>query len=386
MDPLDQIKQILSESDGGNESFPKKKKNDEAGEESGESAKEKQSDNVENTRKQDTGGKMPSQGTGEVILKGPGVDVLQSLINKIGRATPPHQDPKAKSTSKSRVFTDLTTTDLGDTQGSMQGAGGGGSGGEGSYGMKEHLDAMFNGENLSEDFKTKAATIFEAALAKKESELRESLETEYAALVEEYATVLENDMNSQIDSYLAYAVNEWVEENRLQLENGVRLEIAESFMRGLHDLFASHGIDVPDSKVDVVDELAQRVEELESRLNEEVNRNIELNEQLESHKRLELVATLGEDLAETQFEKFITLCENVSFNNEEDFAKKITTIRENYFGNGTPAPKVSASVNNTRLLTETATDDETTNETTEVLNESMEQLVRNMSRFSGKRS
>jgi hypothetical protein len=245
---------------------------------------------------------------------------------------------------------------------------------------------MFNGENLSEDFKTKAATIFEAALAKKESELRESLETEYAALVEEYATVLENDMNSQIDSYLAYAVNEWVEENRLQLENGVRLEIAESFMRGLHDLFASHGIDVPDSKVDVVDELAQRVEELESRLNEEVNRNIELNEQLESHKRLELVATLGEDLAETQFEKFITLCENVSFNNEEDFAKKIITIRENYFGNGTPAPKVSASVNNTRLLTETATDDETTNETTEVLNESMEQLVRNMSRFSGKRS
>jgi hypothetical protein len=241
--------------------------------------------------------------------------------------------------------------------------------------MKEHLDALFNGETLSEDFKNKAALIFETAIAEREQAIAEQLEAQYEALAEEYVEYMQTQLNEQIDSYLGYVVNEWVEENRLQIENGVRLEIAESFIGGLHELFVNHGIDVPDSKVDLVDELGNKVSELEARLNEEINRNIDLNEQLENHRRNEVIATLGEDLTAAEFEKFATLCENVAYDSDETFINNINTIKESYFGEAS-APTAPAS----RFLTESADEDQPA----ETINESMEHYVQTLSRLGKK--
>jgi hypothetical protein len=326
--------------------------------------------NVETSRSMEDAPKMPSQG-GEVILKGPGVDVLQSLINKIRPATHPQNDAKAKSSSKAMNFSDITTTNLGGNES---------SGGEVEEApekpsMKEHLDALFNGETLSEDFKNKAALIFETAIAEREQAIAEQLEAEYEALAEEYVEYMQTQLNEQIDSYLGYVVNEWVEENRLQIENGVRLEIAESFIGGLHELFVNHGIDVPDSKVDLVDELGNKVSELEARLNEEINRNIDLNEQLENHRRNEVIATLGEDLTAAEFEKFATLCENVAYDNDETFINNINTIKESYFGE-TSAPTAPSS----RFLTETVDEDQPA----ETINENMDHYVQTLARLGKK--
>lgn len=394
MDPLEQIKQIIVENEEESkfDKFKKRKKADEGdeGDEGDESekgeekspkmngAKAMQMRNTESSRSQENPGQMPSQG-GEVVLKGPGVEVLQSLINKIRPAVHPQNDPKAKSSSKAMNFSDITNTNLGDNEGSSES-----SESEESYeenksaAMKEHLDALFNGESLSEDFKNKAALIFETALAEREQQLAEELEAHYESLAEEYVEYVQNELNEQIDSYLGYVINEWVEENRLQIESGVRLEIAESFIEGLRTLFVEHGVDVPDSDVNLVDELGNRISDLEGRLNEEINRNIELNEQLEGHRRNEVIATLGEDLTATEFEKFATLCENVAYDEDENYINKINTIKESYFGENA-APSTNAPVN---FLTESTIEDEQI--PTETLNENMDQYIQTLSRLSKK--
>lgn len=385
MDPLEQIKQIIVENEEMSSGKNYKKKEDEREEDEKDEENEKsdkmnngknmQMKNVEASRNQENPGKMPSQG-GEVILKGPGVDVLQSLINKIRPAVHPEKDSKAKSSSKAMNLSDITTTNLGGNESSSESDNY--SEEENKPAMKEHLDALFNGETLSEDFKNKAALIFETALAEREQQLVEQLETQYEALAEEYVQQVQTELNEQIESYLGYVVNEWVEENRLQIENGVRLEIAESFIEGLRTLFVEHGVDVPDSKVDLVDELGNRISDLEARLNEEINRNIELNEQLEGHRRNEVIATLGEDLTAAEFEKFATLCESVAYDSDENFINKINTIKESYFGEST-TPSSGAPVN---FLTEATIEDEQIS--AETINENMDQYIQTLSRLSKK--
>jgi hypothetical protein len=398
MDPLEQIKQILVEEENKKEMAETNPVN----------GKAMQMKNVEATRSQDAAGKMPSQPSqgGEVILKGPGVDVIQSLLAKIPTAVHPSQDPKAKNTSQKMSFG--ATDTFGNTKSAPVATKSNDEEGEEgeeseemgekeeeyegdenkpmlkekkpmkSEKMEEHLSALFNGETLSEDFKQKAALIFQTALDEREQSLRESIANEYEALAEEYVEIVKNEINEQVDSYLGYVVNEWVEENRLQLENGVRLEIAESFIEGLRTLFVEHGVDVPDSDVNLVEQLSGKIDELEGRLNDEINRNIDLNESIESYRRNEVVATLGEELTAAEFERFMKLCENVNYDTDENFINKINTIKESYFGETISTP--SAPVN---YLTESVDDVASNNDVVE-LNESMDQYVQTLARFGKK--
>jgi hypothetical protein len=399
MDPLEQIKQILVEEEN-------KKGMEQAEPVNGKAMQMK---NVETTRAQDTASKMPSQNA-EVILKGPGVDMIQSLLAKIPTATAPEKDPKAKSSSQKMsfgmtdTFGNAKAAPVANNSNEAEEAEEGDEGEEKEMGkkeeeyegdenmpmlkekkpmmksekMEEHLSALFNGETLSEDFKQKAALIFQTALEDREQSLREEIANEYEALAEEYVEVIKTQMNEQVDSYLGYVVNEWVEENRLQLENGVRLEIAESFIEGLRTLFVEHGVDVPDSDVNLVEQLSGKIDELESRLNEEINRNIDLNESIESYRRNEVIATLGEELTSAEFDRFMKLCESVSYDTDENFINKINTIKESYFGENTTT--AAAPVN---YLTESVEDVASSNDVVE-LNESMDQYVQTLARFGKK--
>ena len=196
----------------------------------------------------------------------------------------------------------------------------------------EDLDALVNDEaTLSEEFRSKAETIFNTAIKSKLSEeidrLEERYETELAEAVEETKTGLVD----KVDSYLNYVVENWMEDNKLAVQSGLRTEIAEKFMNNLKDLFTESYIDVPESKVDLVDDLADEVEELETTLNDQMAKTIAMQEELEGYKREAILREASRDLAETQVEKLRSLMVNEDFDGEESFAEKVETIKESYF-------------------------------------------------------
>jgi len=196
----------------------------------------------------------------------------------------------------------------------------------------EDLDALVNDEaTLSEEFRSKAETIFNTAIKSKLSEeidrLEERYESELAEAVEETKTGLVD----KVDSYLNYVVENWMEENKLAVQSGLRTEIAEKFMNNLKDLFTESYIEVPESKVDLVDDLADEVEELETTLNDQTAKTIAMQEELEGYKREAILREASKDLAETQVEKLRSLVVNEDFDSEEDFAERVETIKESYF-------------------------------------------------------
>ena len=194
------------------------------------------------------------------------------------------------------------------------------------------LDALIESEaTLSEEFKAKTAVIFEAAIKSKLSEEIDRLEENYATELEEEVSATKADMVEKVDSYLNYVVENWMEENKLAVETGLRTEISEKFMNSLKDLFTESYIDVPESKVDLVDELAAEVEELEEALNNSMAKAIETAEELEEMKRHEVIREASKDLAETQVEKLAKLVGDITFEDEDTFAEKVKTVKESYF-------------------------------------------------------
>ena len=194
------------------------------------------------------------------------------------------------------------------------------------------LDALVESEaTLSDEFKQKTAVIFEAAVKSKLSEEVSRLEEQYQEELAEEVQAIRSDLVEKIDSYMNYVVESWMEENKLAIQNGLRTEIAEGFMEKMKDLFVESYIDVPESKVDLVDELASQVEELEEKLNAQTGESIKLSEELEQYKRDAIVTEAARGLADTQVEKLKVLVENVDFNDAESFASKVATIKESYF-------------------------------------------------------
>jgi hypothetical protein len=196
--------------------------------------------------------------------------------------------------------------------------------------MKEDIDALLQGENLSEEFVSKATTIFEAAVMSRVEEIAEEVESQLHEQFEQAVEELKEDFANKIDDYLNYMVEEWMEENQLAIESGLRAEIVEDFIGGLRNLFAEHYIDIPEEKVDVVEEMATKVEELEDKLNEEIQKSIEYRKQINEHKKIQAIQAVCEGLTQTQVEKLKSLAESVEFTSEEDFAEKITTLKEAY--------------------------------------------------------
>ena len=196
--------------------------------------------------------------------------------------------------------------------------------------ITDDVKALFGEEDLSEDFKSKAETIFEAAVLSKVNEVLETATLDMNAEIEAEKEIVKEDLVKKLDDYLEYVAEEWVKENELAIEKGIRSEIVENFMVGLKNLFTENYIDIPEEKVDIVDEMAAKVEELENSVNEEIEKNIEVKKELAEIKKSQALADISEDLTETQKEKLKSLAEGVSFE-EEDFADKLKTLKENYF-------------------------------------------------------
>jgi hypothetical protein len=201
--------------------------------------------------------------------------------------------------------------------------------------MKEDVASLFaDDSSISEDFKAKAATIFEARVFDRVAQIQEQLEAEYAGQLEEAVNAIRDELTEKVDDYLNYVVEQWMEENEIAIESGLRSEITEDFIAGLRNLFAENYINVPEDKVELVDELASKVEELEVKLNEEIEANIQYKKQLTEAIKVQLVNEVCEGLTATQVEKIKSLAESVEFSTEEEFVEKLETIRENYFPSG----------------------------------------------------
>ena len=202
--------------------------------------------------------------------------------------------------------------------------------------MKEDVDALFADDStISEEFKSKVSTIFEARVSDRVTQIEEEIETRYAGMLEEAVESVKADLTEKVDDYLSYVVEQWMEENQIAIESGLRAELTEDFIGGLRNLFAEHYIDVPAEKVDLVDELAGKVEELESKLNEEIERGVSYAKALVESRKNEIAREIGEGLTATQAEKIKTLAESVEFSTEDEYKSKLETLRENYFPSGT---------------------------------------------------
>jgi hypothetical protein len=197
--------------------------------------------------------------------------------------------------------------------------------------MKEDIDALLSGENLSEEFTAKATTIFEAAVIARAEEVAEEIEAELTEQFHAAVEEIKEDLAAKVDDYLNYMVEEWMKDNEIAIEKGLRAEIVEDFITGLKGLFEEHYIDIPTDKVDVVEELATKVEELEASLNEQITKGVELAKALNEQKKIEAIYTACEGLSQTQVEKLKSLAENVEFTTEEEFATKVETLKESYF-------------------------------------------------------
>jgi len=199
--------------------------------------------------------------------------------------------------------------------------------------VKEHVDALIAGENdLSEEFKNKAATIFESAVKSKVREIQEHLEADFNNKLEQESAKAKDELTEKVDSYLSYVVEEWMKENSIALEKGIKGEIAEDFISGLKKLFAEHYIDVPDEKYDVLEEQSSKIEDLEKKLNEQIEKNVELNKVNGDYTRQSIMTEVASDLADTAKEKFAKLAEEIEYSDAETFKQKCETIKESYFG------------------------------------------------------
>ena len=202
--------------------------------------------------------------------------------------------------------------------------------------FKDDLKALVNEEaTLSDDFKQKAETIFEAAINTKINVEIDRLEEKYNEELSEEIESTKKDLVEKVDSYLNYVVEGWMEDNKLAIQNGLRTEIAEDFMNKLKDLFTESHIQVPEDKVDMVDELADNVDELETQLNDTIAKSVSMAEELELYKRESIIREATKDLAETQVEKLKGLAENVDFEDAETFAQKVAQLKESYFATAT---------------------------------------------------
>ena len=198
-----------------------------------------------------------------------------------------------------------------------------------SYDMSDDIDALVGGEDLSEGFKSKAKVVFEAALSAKVSEIKEELESQKRDEIVEASNEIKEDLTNKVDSFLGYVAEEWVKDNELAIERGLKSELTENFIQGLKSLFEDHYVEVPDDKLDVVDELASKIEEVEAKLNEEVSKNIDLVSERDELVRNKVVSEVSSDLTSSEVEKLTKLIEDLD--QDENFESNVQTIKESYF-------------------------------------------------------
>jgi len=209
---------------------------------------------------------------------------------------------------------------------------------EEEYDIEEDVNALISGEDLSEDFKERAKTIFEAAIVSKVNQIKESLEAHYEERLFEEVTEIKEALSERVDSYLEYVADEWFNENSLAIEGGLKEELSESFMTGLKGLFEEHYVSIPEEKYDVLESMVEKLDEMETKLNEQIEKNVSLNKRLAESVADGIFEQVSEGLADTQKDKLASLAESVEFESEEAYREKLETLKESYFPSRTVSP------------------------------------------------
>jgi len=243
--------------------------------------------------------------------------------------------------------------------------------------MTDDIDALVSDEDLSEDFKSKAKTIFEAAVSAKVKEITVEKEAQLEEELETKVEEIKDDLTEKVDSYLNYVSESWVQDNELAIERGLKSELTEDFINGLKKLFEEHYVEVPEDKFDVVEELANRLDEMEDKLNEEVASNITAQQDIEELQREKIISEATSDLADTQVEKLKALSEDVDFENIENFVEKVSTLKESYFG----SEKVEAVSDDSAVVSEDA-DFSGAGDVAQPVNEGMAQYTAALTKFA----
>ena len=215
------------------------------------------------------------------------------------------------------------------------------------------VEALLQGEELSEEFQTKAKTIFEAAINSKVDAIQQELETVYSEKLAEEMESTKTSLTERVDSYLEYVADEWLQENQLAVDQGLKAEMSESFMTGLKGLYEEHYVSVPEEKYDVLESMVNKLDEMESKLNEQIDRNVALNKRLSESTSDGILSDVSEGLAVTQKEKLASLAESVEFESEQNYREKLVTLRESYF----PTTAPSAQRDNTEFIAEGSNND-----------------------------
>ena len=209
------------------------------------------------------------------------------------------------------------------------------------YDIDEDVNALLGGEELSEEFREKAKVVFEAALNSKVAEIQEALETQYGEALDEARQELKGELTERVDSYLEYVAQEWMTENELAIEHGLKTEMTESFLGGMKSLFEEHYVTIPEDKYDVLESMVEKLDDMETKLNEQIDANITLNKRLAESTQDVILDQISEGLAATQKEKLASLAESVEFDSENEYREKLETLKESYFSRS-PATKSEA--------------------------------------------
>ena len=202
---------------------------------------------------------------------------------------------------------------------------------EEEFDIDEDVNALLAGEDLSEEFQEKARTIFEAALRSKVSEIKESLEEQYSNALAEEVEEIKTELADRVDSYLEYVADEWISENALAVEHGLKAEMTESFLEGMKGLFEAHYVSIPEEKYNVIESMVEKLDEMETKLNEQIEKNISLNKRLSESVADGIFDQISEGLADTQKDKLASLSQSVEFESESQYREKLETLRESYF-------------------------------------------------------
>ena len=267
-------------------------------------------------------------------LREPKIATVKDVVNRGAKAADPMKKmaKEEAETSEEVVAEDQTTEEevVSEEETTQE-----------EYNVEEDVNALLGGEELSEEFREKAKVIFEAALNSKVKEIQEALEAQYAEKLAEEKEGLKDTLTERVDAYLEYVCEEWMKENELAVEAGLKTEMTESFLEGMKGLFEEHYVTIPEDKYDVLESMVEKLDEMETKLNEQIDKNIDLNKRLAESTADSILDSISEGLAATQKEKLASLAESVEFESEAEYREKLETLKESYFSSKAPAPKVA---------------------------------------------
>ena len=267
-------------------------------------------------------------------LREPKIATVKDVVNRGAKAADPMKKmaKEEAETSEEVVAEDQTTEEevVSEEETTQE-----------EYNVEEDVNALLGGEELSEEFREKAKVIFEAALNSKVKEIQEALEVQYAEKLAEEKEGLKDTLTERVDAYLEYVCEEWMKENELAVEAGLKTEMTESFLEGMKGLFEEHYVTIPEDKYDVLESMVEKLDEMETKLNEQIDKNIDLNKRLAESTADSILDQISEGLAVTQKEKLASLAESVEFESEAEYREKLETLKESYFAKSSPAPKVA---------------------------------------------